>query len=641
MRNPITQIRRSLSMRLGLIIMCFAVVIFVVSLGFLYVKSRNYVRDDAILRASKVLHNTTLRVTEILNAVEIATNNTHWLVRTHLQPDSIEMYSRRTIELNRNFNGCSISFEPNFFKEKGKYFSIYSTWDHDTILTIQEGSDKYQYYTMEWYMKPKQQNSPLWVDPFYDEYEDVNNRREMITSYAIPLVDDGGQFIGIISTDLSLDWLSKTISSQMPSARSFCIMLGRDGTYFIHPDTKKLVRQTIFSDRDPDLDADIVSLGNDMVDGKEGLRRLWLNGEYNYVFYHPVPQTGWSIAIVYPESEIFRGYNRLYYIVLAIIVIGLLLLLFFCYQIIHSAIAPVNQLANQARYIAAGHFDEEIPRSDRIDPVGQLQNMFGTMQKSISGYIKEVEQMNVEIEERNEALVVANQEAQQALEKKTAFMQDLTHQVRTPLNIIIGFSQVLRMGHQSIPDEEMETIMDAMQENSKNLRGIIDKLLAAALFESCDKLEKDSYVNCKDVCRQVASELKLKNPGMVTLHVDTSVPDNLTVHTNGLGLTKTLLQMLDNANQFTKQGTITIGCQQPDEHSVQFVVSDTGIGIPEEDAERVFEQFTKLDYYSEGLGLGLTLCRRCAELMGGTFVLDTTYKEGARFIFTLPCDDLA
>ena len=121
MKNPITVIRHSLSTRIGLLIVFFTAIVFVVSIGFLYMRSRYYVREDAMRRASQVLNNTALRVTEIFNEVEIATSNTDWLVRTHLYPDSIEIYSRRIIEQNPTFNGCSISFEPYFFAEKGNY----------------------------------------------------------------------------------------------------------------------------------------------------------------------------------------------------------------------------------------------------------------------------------------------------------------------------------------------------------------------------------------------------------------------------------------------------------------------------------------------------------------------------------------
>lgn len=640
MRNPIILIRHSLSMRIGLLIVSFAILTFVVSLGFMYVKSRGYVRDDAMRRASQVLNNTALRVNEILDEVEIATNNTNWLVRTHLDPDSVNVYSRRIIEMNPNFNGCSIAFEPYYFPEKGKFFSSYSGREEGAIETEQEGSEEYRYFEMEWYQTPKRLNRPCWVDPFFDDYEedDGSLTEEMITSYTMPLLNNEGQCIGVISTDLSITWLSHTISAQMPSPRSYCIMLGKEGSYFIHPDPSKLVRETVFSGTDPDRDADLIALGNAMLRGDEGTQQLQLNGETCYVFYRQLPKTEWSIAIVYPEDEIFRGYNRLFYIVLAIIAIGMMMLLFFCYQIINGAIEPVNQLATQARHIAAGNFDERMPRSERIDAVGQLQNMFGTMQTYISGYINDIQHMNDEIEQQNAALVIANQQAQEALERKIAFMQDLTHQVRTPLNIIIGFSQVLRMGHQSIPDEELVTIIDAMQENSNNIKGILDKLLAAAYLGNVTSVQKDTRFGCNAICRQMIEGYKLKCPDTVTLKFVTFVPDSLTVPAVADGLPKMLTQMLDNANQFTQQGTITLECRLKDEYHVNFIITDTGIGIAEENAERVFIPFFKLDYYKEGLGIGLTLIRRSAELMGGTFILDSSYKEGARFILTLPLE---
>ena len=638
MKNPITIIRHSLSTRIGLLIVCFAAVVFVVSIGFLYVRSRYYVREDAMRRASQVLNNTALRVTEIFNEVEIATNNTDRLVRTHLYPDSIESYSRRIIEQNPTFNGCSISFEPYFFKEQGKYYSIYSSRKGGVVETEQEGSDEYRYFDMEWYLLPKRKNAACWVDPFFDEYEDEEEgeQREMITSYAMPLINHDGQCIGVISTDISLAWLSETISSQMPSERSYCIMLGSEGNYIIHPDTRKLVTQTIFTDTDPDRDADLISLGNSMLNGEEGMKKLRLNDEDCYVFYRNLPQTEWSMAVIYPEDEIFHGYNRLFYIVLAIIAIGLFLLLFICRQIINNAINPINQLASQARHIAAGNFDERMPHSNRIDAVGQLQNMFGAMQQSISGYIHEIQQVNDEIEKRNNDLVVANKQAQEALEKKIAFMQDITHQVRTPLNIIIGFSQVLRMGHQSIPEEEIRVILDAMQENSANIQGIIDKLLTAAFLENTTSVPKNIRFACNDLCRKIVAGIKVKCPETVKLRFVTYVPDSLTIPAISDALPKMLKQMLDNANQFTKQGSITLECRLKDEQHIKFIVIDTGVGISEEDAQRIFIPFLKLDYYSEGLGIGLALIRRGAELQGGTFEYDSSYKNGARFILTLP-----
>ncbi|MBQ3925649.1 MAG: Cache 3/Cache 2 fusion domain-containing protein [Bacteroidaceae bacterium] len=639
MKNPLTKIRHSLSLRLSLWILFFAVVVFVASLGFMYIRSRNYVRDDALQRATKVLDNTTLRMTEILTEVEIATTNTEWLVRTHQDPDSVVKYSRRIVELNPRFNGCSIAFEPNFFPDKGLYYSIYSGHESDTIQTEQEGSKEYNYFDMDWYTIPKRTKQSSWIDPFFDFYLDDIYVQEMITSYSKPILNDDGQFIGVVSTDLSLKWLSRTMNETRPSERSYCFMLGKEGNYFIHPDSTKLVYKTIFSDTDPDKDVDQIKLGNAMVSGQSGMMSLMHDGEYCYVFYRHLPQTGWSIAIVYPESEIFKGYNRLFYIVMGIIIVGLLLLLILCRQIVKSALVPVNQLARQARHIAAGNFDDHMEPSDRIDAVGLLQNSFCKMQKFISGYISDIRMMNEEIKKRNVELTIANEQAQVALEKKTAFMQDVTHQVRTPLNIIIGFSQVIRDDHQAIPEEEMELILDAMQENSENIQEIIEKMLTAGYLENRTSITKDTPFACNDLCREIMSKIKLKCPETVKLNFETSVPDSLTIIAHKQAFPKMLKQMLDNANQFTKQGSITLSCRQDDDNTVTFTVTDTGIGIAEADEERIFIPFFKLDYYSEGLGIGLNLVRRSAEVQGGTFYYDNTYHDGARFILTMPLKD--
>ena len=639
MKNPLTKIRHSLSLRLSLWILFFAVVVFVASLGFMYIRSRNYVRDDALQRATKVLDNTTLRMTEILTEVEIATTNTEWLVRTHQDPDSVVKYSRRIVELNPRFNGCSIAFEPNFFPDKGLYYSIYSGHESDTIQTEQEGSKEYNYFDMDWYTIPKRTKQSSWIDPFFDFYLDDIYVQEMITSYSKPILNDDGQFIGVVSTDLSLKWLSRTMNETRPSERSYCFMLGKEGNYFIHPDSTKLVYKTIFSDTDPDKDVDQIKLGNAMVSDQSGMMSLMHDGEYCYVFYRHLPQTGWSIAIVYPESEIFKGYNRLFYIVMGIIIIGLILLLILCRQIVKSALVPVNQLARQARHIAAGNFDDHMEPSDRIDAVGLLQNSFCKMQKFISGYISDIRMMNEEIKKRNVELTIANEQAQVALEKKTAFMQDVTHQVRTPLNIIIGFSQVIRDDHQAIPEEEMELILDAMQENSENIQEIIEKMLTAGYLENRTSITKDTPFACNDLCREIMSKIKLKCPETVKLNFETSVPDSLTIIAHKQAFPKMLRQMLDNANQFTKQGSITLSCRQDDDNTVTFTVTDTGIGIAEADEERIFIPFFKLDYYSEGLGIGLNLVRRSAEVQGGTFYYDNTYHDGARFILTMPLKD--
>ena len=158
MKNPITYIRQSLSRRLSLIVVFIATIIFVAALGFLFVESRKAVRQEAMDHAAAVLDNTVLRVNSLLDRVVSATDNFEWLPVRHLHtPDSIFTYTRRIIECNPDLNGCSISFEPNFFKDKGRYFSAYSynNLEEGIIETEQEGNDQYEYFYMDWYQLAK------------------------------------------------------------------------------------------------------------------------------------------------------------------------------------------------------------------------------------------------------------------------------------------------------------------------------------------------------------------------------------------------------------------------------------------------------------------------------------------------------
>jgi signal transduction histidine kinase len=131
----------------------------------------------------------------------------------------------------------------------------------------------------------------------------------------------------------------------------------------------------------------------------------------------------------------------------------------------------------------------------------------------------------------------------------------------------------------------------------------------------------------------------MRNPDNVVLKVQ--IPsDNLEVTTNKAYLTKILSELLHNANKYTLQGQITIGCQQEADHIV-FYVADSGPGIPKDDQERVFTQFTKLNNFNEGLGMGLFLCRQLAQRMGATLVVDSQYINGTRMVLTLPTDQLS
>jgi sigma-B regulation protein RsbU (phosphoserine phosphatase) len=401
-------IRRKLSVRVSLWVVMFAAVIFIAALGFLFYQSREAVRQEAISRATQILDKTSLRVEGILNRVEVATGMTEWLVQRHPdKADSMFVYSRGMLLNNPDFYNCSIAFEPYYFKDKGLYFSAYSKHNGDSIRTIQGGSENYQYFFADWYLMPTLLGHACWTEPYMD-YDAPTNTSEMVTSYCQAIKASDGGIIGVINTSLSLNWLSQTISAVKPYPNSYSIMIGRGGTYFVHPDSTKITRQTIFTQTLENPDTAMVSLGHAMQRGEEGVREMHINGEHCYVFYKPLGKTGCSMAIVCPESDIFGGFDRLRRTVMAIVCVGLLLMLYFFIRIITRELSPLRRLAREAETIASGQFDTQLPNFERTDEIGQLSQSFGNMQQSLVRYIEELKDTTAQKASIESELNVAN-----------------------------------------------------------------------------------------------------------------------------------------------------------------------------------------------------------------------------------------
>ncbi len=390
MRRIVDYIRRKLSIRVSLWVVLFATLIFIAALSFLFLRARDAVREEAVSRATQILDKTSLQVEGILNRVEVASAMTEWLVKRHPgNPDSMFVYSRGLLENNPDFYNCSIAFEPYYFKNWGRYFSAYSKHAGDGIRTIQGGSDNYQYFYMDWYLMAKLLDRPCWTEPYMD-LDVPTNTSEMVSSYCKPVKDDDGNLIGVINTSLSLSWLSQTISAVKPYPNSYSIMIGRGGTYFVHPDPAKITRQTIFTQTIEHPDTALVALGHAMQRGEEGMKQMELEGKDCYVFYKPLGQTGCSMAIVCPESDIFGGFDSLRRAIIMIVIVGLLLMLFFFIRIITRELNPLRRLANDAETIASGKLDAELPDFQRIDEIGQLSHSFSNMQQSLVTYIDEL-----------------------------------------------------------------------------------------------------------------------------------------------------------------------------------------------------------------------------------------------------------
>ena len=218
---------------------------------------------------------------------------------------------------------------------------------------------------------------------------------------------------------------------------------------------------------------------------------------------------------------------------------------------------------------------------------------------------------------------------------KSAFVRNITHEVRTPLNIISGFAQVIADPELVAGPEERAHIAEMMQKNTQLITSLIDEMLELSLNENSQStVSKEDSIEVNDMIRDFLQENKYKVGKAVQLQFESSLDEHFTFQTNEEMLKRVITLLFDNAIKYTKEGSITLKTSADDEQ-LTLEVEDTGTGIPAKEAETIFERFVKLDTFKEGLGLGLPLCRMIVNRLGGSVNLDTTYKQGARFVVKL------
>ena len=480
---PTNALTRSLSLRLGLIIVIIVTVVFSLLFDYLFFRCKRYIQNAAFERATQLLDNTAEQINGIMDETELVTNFMATTTPQHLHPDSLLVFTHRTVQQHAFLTGFAISMEPYYFPEMGRYFSAYSLRHRpsdaldslslanaplpDSITTVREGP--FEYFDAVWYKTPRILGKSCWIDAFDDYNEGTLSSPDIMTSYCCPMRDADGRYIGSITASLTLKWLSQVITDLKPYPNSSAIMIGRDGTYLVHPDTAKLFRESIFSDSAPESKRDIEAMGSKMLAGHSGMTETIVDGQPAFIFYRPMLRTGWSIAIVCPVSDVFARYNRLLTAVWIFIILGLALLMLFCYQTVRRAVQPLRQLDEQAKRIAEGHFDEPLPQSQRRDSVGRLQNSFIQMQQSLAQTVSDIQQANQELEQHNHELAAATQLKVETNQRKTAFIQDMYHEIRTPLNIICGFAQVLSASLHGLPKEEVSDITARMKESANDI----------------------------------------------------------------------------------------------------------------------------------------------------------------------------
>lgn len=243
---------------------------------------------------------------------------------------------------------------------------------------------------------------------------------------------------------------------------------------------------------------------------------------------------------------------------------------------------------------------------------------------------------NQQLESANQKLEIANARAEESSKMKTEFIQQISHEIRTPLNILSGFTQIITTPDMELDNATKTEINEKIAENTERITGLVNKMLELSDASSQTVIERADSVPAIQIAAQAAEDSgisMLQQPQFDLRIAEEAETAMLT--TNLQQATRALTLLLDNAQKYTKEGRICLSVKQ-DEGKILFIVEDTGIGIPVEEAEHIFEEFVQLNNNNEGTGIGLTVARSICRRLEGDVILDTSYTGGARFVMTLP-----
>jgi len=490
MKFSFQHMAHTLSVRLSLMVALPTALILTAALLVMLHFSRKSIKQETLQKAEQTLEATVQSIDNILLSVEQASGNTYWNMLEQLdKPERMQVYCRKLVETNPYITGCAIAMEPYYYKDHAKYFMTYT---HQTktgmastnspIIQAETFGNR-PYTEQEWYTQPMKSGHPCWIGPL----KNTDTEGGAIISFCLPIYNRDGARVGVLGVDIALQQLSQIVLAVKPSPNSYCTLLGSDGSYIVHPDSTKLMHETVYSYYKESDNQSIKEAAAAMVTGQTGYKEFQQNGKDWFVFYKPfnrsvlpgrsMEKLNWSAGIVYPEDDIFGQYNRMLYVVVAISLTGLFMLLVLCQWFTHRRLLPLRMLTKSAQRIAEGDYNDPIPDSRQEDEIGQLQEQFQQMQQSLATHVNELNRLRASLQIQGEELRTAYERAQEADKLKTAFLHHMTNQMIAPSQTILTSVDTLCQQWSNMSKEEAAKVVDSIQKDSQTITDLLGGML--------------------------------------------------------------------------------------------------------------------------------------------------------------------
>ena len=411
---------KSLTFKLVLFILSSVGLIFSAAFGYDYYFSREAVLRSVEENALNLTGSTVNRIETVLFGVQkIPQQIATWMETRLWRGTEIPEIIHTALLSNPDIFGSAVAFEPYAFQPGKQYYAPYGYREKDqSIKTIFLGSDDYDYFTWDWYELPKELNHAVWSEPYFDE----GGGGIIMATYSVPfnkITGDQRFFQGIVTADISLSWLKEIVSAVKIFQSGYAFLISQNGVFITHPREELVLRESLFSLAETRGDPGLREIGRAMIRGEQGFVKVrdFVSGKESRLAYTPLPSSGWSLGIIFPENELYAGVRRLGRGVLLIGLIGLGLLVVAITAIAGTITKPLRFLARQSQEISRGNLNLDLPDTVNQDEIGQLTRSFGEMRDSLKEYISHLAEVTAAKERIESELKIARTIQQSFLPK--------------------------------------------------------------------------------------------------------------------------------------------------------------------------------------------------------------------------------
>ena len=402
---------RGLAFKLSCFVLAGCTVVFGLVLRCNYVCARRALVKNIEASARNLLSATVNHIETVLAPIATIPDTIADILETGSHPmEDLTNALPRIISKNADVYGSTIAFEPYAYDTNRQYYAPYFYRRGDKIEFRYLGDDEYRYFFWDWYQIPQELQHSVWSEPYYDK----GGGDVIMVTYSAPFYASiGGRrvFRGVVTADISLAWLQRLVSRIKVGETGYGFLISNNGTIVTHPNSRLILNETIFSVAEERGLPELRALGREMVRGHSALVQTdsMVSGKKCWLAYAPLPSTGWSLGIYFPQDEVLADLMRLSQVAGTITAVGFVFLLAVIIAIAGSITRPLRSLAAATHAIGAGRLDAPLPRIRTRDEVGELAGAFVYMRDALRQYIRNLTEATAARERIESELTIANE----------------------------------------------------------------------------------------------------------------------------------------------------------------------------------------------------------------------------------------